>query len=92
MSSSQGDDHLDAAEPQQVRCSDTELTVTLKDGRKTTTPLWLYPWLLRATAQQRANYELSPFGVHWQEIDEDLSITGMLRGTKAPGATEPELA
>jgi Protein of unknown function (DUF2442) len=90
MSTSQGDDHVDAAEPQQVRCSDTELTVTSKDGRKITTPLWWYPRLLRATPQQRSNYELSPFGVHWPEIDEDLSVVGMLRGAKAPGAKRPE--
>jgi Protein of unknown function (DUF2442) len=64
----------------------------LKDGRKITTPLWWYPRLLRATPQQRANYELSPFGVHWPEIDEDLSVAGMLRGAKAAGAKEPELA
>jgi uncharacterized protein DUF2442 len=92
MSTSATDEGLDAAEPQQVRCSETELTVTLKDGRRITTPLWRYPRLLRATPQQRANYELSPFGVHWPEIDEDLSVAGMLRGAKAPGAKEPELA
>jgi hypothetical protein len=82
------DEDLEVAEPQQVRCSETELTVTLKDGRKITTPLWWYPRLLRATPQQRSNYELSPFGVHWPEIDEDLSVTRMLRGAKAPGARQ----
>jgi hypothetical protein len=92
MSTAEVDDHAKAAEPQQVRCSETELTVTLKDGRKITTPLWWYPRLLRATPQQRSNYELSPFGVYWPEIDEDLSVAGMLRGAKAPGAKQPELA
>ena len=73
MSTSAADDDIEATEPQQVLCSDTELTVTLKDGRRITTPLWWYPRLLTATPQQRANYELSPFGVHWPDIDEDLS-------------------
>ncbi len=92
MSTSAADDDLDAIEPQRVVCSDAELTVTLKDGRTITTPLWWYPRLLAATPQQRAHHELSPFGVHWPEIDEDLSIAGMLRGAKAPGAKEPQLA
>ena len=87
-----GDDDLEATEPQRAECSDTELTVTLRDGRRITTPLWWYPRLLDATPEQRANCELSPFGVHWPEIDEDLSVAGMLRGAKAPGAREPEPA
>jgi hypothetical protein len=56
------------------------------------TPLWWYPRLLGATPQQRANYELSSFGVHWPCVDEDLSIERMLVGIKAPGASEPEPA
>ena len=91
MSTSAADDDLEATEPQQVLCSDTELTVTLKDSRRITTPLWWYSRLLAATPQQRAHYELSPFGVHWPETDEDLSVAGMLRGAKAPGAKQPEL-
>jgi hypothetical protein len=90
--STSADDDVEATEPQEVQCSDTELTVTLKDGRKITTPLWWYPRLLNATPKQRAHYELSPFGVHWPDIDEDLSVAGMLRGAKAPGAKQPELA
>jgi Protein of unknown function (DUF2442) len=92
MSTSAVDDDLETTEPQQALCSDTELTVTLKDGRKITTPLWWYPRLLKATPQQRANYELSPFGIHWPEIDEDFSVAGMLRGAKAPGAKQARLA
>jgi hypothetical protein len=59
--------------------------VRLKDGRTITTPLWWYPRLLRESPQQRANYELSPFGVHWPESDEDLSAAAMLRGANPPG-------
>ena len=75
-----------------ARCTDRDLVVVLTDGRTVTAPLWWYPRLLHATPQQRANYKLSAFGVHWPEIDEDLSIEGMLVGSKAPGAREPEPA
>jgi hypothetical protein len=83
------DDELDALEPVHALCTDSELIVTLANGQKIVTPLWWYPRLLNASSAERACYELSPFGVHWPQIDEDLSVTGMLRGTKAPGAKEP---
>jgi Protein of unknown function (DUF2442) len=83
-------EELDAMEPVQAVCTDTDLVVTLANGQRILTPLWWYPRLFRATPEQRANYELSPFDVHWPDIDEDLSIEGMLVGSKAPGAKEPE--
>lgn len=92
MSTSAADDDLDAMEPQRGLCSDTELTVTMKDGRTITAPLWCYPRRRTATPRQRANYELSPFGVHWPAIEEDLSVAGMLRGARAPNAKQPALA
>jgi Protein of unknown function (DUF2442) len=57
--------------------------VTLADGRKIVTPLEWYPRLQQATAAQRANFEIMPMGIHWPEIDEDLSVAGMLRGQSA---------
>jgi Protein of unknown function (DUF2442) len=60
-----------------------ELVVTLIDGRKIATPLDWYPRLLRASAAERANYEIMPMGIHWPDIDEDLSIAGMLKGQRA---------
>jgi hypothetical protein len=66
-----------------VECNDTELVVTLRDGRKIATPLAWYPRLSAATPLQRANYEIMPMGIHWPEIDEDLSIAGMLQGKSA---------
>jgi hypothetical protein len=63
----------------------TELVVTLADGRKIVTPLDWYPRLIRATAAQRQNFEIMPMGIHWPEIDEDLSIAGMLKGQRARG-------
>jgi hypothetical protein len=86
------DAELEATEPVQATCSDAELVVTLANGQKIVTPLWRYPRLLNAMPKQRANYELSPFGVHWPDIDEDLSIEGMLLGSKARGARQPEPA
>jgi Protein of unknown function (DUF2442) len=80
---------LDALEPVGVTCTDAELRVTLADGATVVTPLWWYPRLLAASAEQRAHVELMAFGVHWPEIDEDLSIEGMLKGWKAKGATPP---
>lgn len=60
-----------------------ELVVTLADGRKIATPLAWYPRLLGASAAQRQNFEIMPMGIHWPDIDEDLSIAGMLKGQRA---------
>jgi hypothetical protein len=66
--------------PRVVEFTANELVVTLIDGRKIATPLDWYPRLQKASAAQRANFELMPMGIHWPEIDEDLSIAGMLKG------------
>lgn len=66
-----------------VEFTATELVVTLGDGRRIATPLEWYPRLKRASAVQRANFEVMPMGIHWPAIDEDLSITGMLKGRSA---------
>lgn len=66
-----------------VEFTASELVVTLIDGRKIATPLDWYPRLLRASAVERANYEIMPMGIHWPDIDEDLSIAGMLKGQRA---------
>ncbi len=66
-----------------VEFTASELVVTLADGRKIATPLDWYPRLKRASAAQRANYEIMPMGIHWPDVDEDLSVAGMLKGQKA---------
>lgn len=68
-----------------VCCTDDVLSVDLVDGRTITVPLAWYPRLLAATPEQRANWKVSGggYGIHWPDIDEDLSIEGLLRG--APG-------
>ena len=63
-----------------VDSTPAELVVTLADGRKIVTPLAWYPRLQQASAVQRANHEIMPMGIHWPDIDEDLSIAGMLKG------------
>jgi len=69
--------------PRAVEFTASELVVTLGDGRKIATPLDWYPRLKRASAAQRANYEIMPMGIHWPDIDEDLSVAGMLQGQRA---------
>lgn len=70
--------------PVKVEFTDTLLCVTLQDGRMIATPLEWYPSLASASPEQRANYELSVSGVHWIDLDEDLSVTGMLKGNRPP--------
>jgi hypothetical protein len=66
--------------PTRVEFTKTELVVTLADGRKIATPLEWYTRLKSATAKQRARFEIMPMGIHWPDLDEDLSIAGMLKG------------
>ena len=86
------DDPPDPMEPVAAVCTPDELIVTLAQGQKIVTPLWWYPRLLEASPAQRQRVELSPFGVHWPELDEDLSIEGMLAGRKPRGSKLSELA
>ncbi len=69
-----------------VTFSEDSLTVSLMDGRSISVPLAWYPRLLRATAAQRAHWQIAGggYGIHWPDIDEDLSTEGLLRGAPAP--------
>jgi hypothetical protein len=78
MSFSVSEDNTPA--PMSLEITDVELVVRLADGRVIATPLVWYPPLLNATAEQRRNFILGPSGVHWPDIDEDLSVAGMLAG------------
>ena len=76
------------AEPRikKIAIQDDLITAYLVDGRIISVPL-AWSWRLAdATPEQRANYELlgQGQGVHWPEIDEDISAAGMLFGTPAP--------
>lgn len=69
--------------PASVAFTDTDLVVFLGDGRKIVTPLDWYPRLKKATLIQRQNYALGAVGIYWPDVDEDLSVPGMLRGRVA---------
>jgi hypothetical protein len=70
--------------PVSAHCDDESLHVTLADGRTVSTPLWWYPRLVDASPEARNKIEFMPMGLHWPEVDEDISIASMLRGAKAP--------
>ena len=67
------------------------LVVDLLDGRTISVPLVWYPRLLSATPEQRANWRVAGggFGIHWPDVDEDVSTDGLLRGAPAPRGSAP---
>jgi len=71
-----------------VRCDAHSLIVDLMDGRTISVPLAWYPRLLHASAETRGKWQTCAggYGIHWPEIDEDLSTEGLLRGAPAPKA------
>ncbi len=66
----------------EVEVTDAELIVSLADGRKISVPLVWFPRLLHATPEQRGQWELlgDGEGLHWPQVDEDLSVEGLLAG------------
>ncbi len=70
-----------------VTFTEDSISVDLMDGRTISAPLIWYPRLYHATADQLANWQVSGggYGIHWPDIDEDLSTDGLLRGAPAPG-------
>jgi hypothetical protein len=66
--------------PKAVRFDDDTLWVSLSDGRTIAAPLAWFPRLLAATPEQLGNVELSRSGLHWEALDEDISVTGLLKG------------
>jgi len=83
---------VEDSRPVAACCRAKHLEVTLADGRVLQTPLWWYPRLAKASPEARATIELTPMGLHWPQIDEDISVASMLRGQKAPGAIAPDTA
>lgn len=65
---------------QSVRFDDDSMWVHLDDGRVIAVPPAWFPRLLAATPEQRDQFELSPRGIHWEALDEDISIDGLLAG------------
>jgi hypothetical protein len=66
--------------PKAVRFDEDTLWVSLSDGRTIAAPLAWFPRLLEAAPEQRARVELSKGGLHWDALDEDISIAGLLAG------------
>ncbi|MCL7939456.1 DUF2442 domain-containing protein [Halomonas sp. ATCH28] len=66
--------------PKHVTFDEDSFWVELNDGRTIGIPMAWFPRVLNATPDQRADYELSPCGIHWDALDEDISIEGLLAG------------
>ena len=68
-----------------VRMSEDTLSVELSDGRTISVPVDRYPRLAHATEEERANRRIIArgHGIHWEDIDEDISVEGLLAGSPA---------
>lgn len=71
-----------------VNFDDDMMHVLLTDGRSISVPIAWFPLLLKATPEQRTKYEIGGGGVslHWPEIDEDLSVAGLMAGADVQSA------
>ena len=73
---------IQVAKAQNVTVTEDSLTVDLADGRTIVAPLAWYPRLVHGTSQERNNWRLigNGEGIHWPDLDEDLSVEGLLLG------------
>jgi len=69
-----------------VSFTEDSLVVDLMDGRSISVPLVWFPRLLNASEKERNNWRITAagYGIHWPDVDEDLSTEGLLRGAPAP--------
>ena len=72
-----------------VTVTDDTLSVDLNDGRSISVPLCWFPRLMHSTQQERNNWRLigGGHGIHWTDIDEDISVQGLLAG-KSSGESQ----
>lgn len=70
----------------EVTFDDDAMWLALSDGRTLGVPLVWFPRLLNATPDQREAVEITPFGLHWPDLDEDISIPALLAGKPATHA------
>jgi hypothetical protein len=70
------------AVPVAVEVTAAEIIVTLSDGRRISNPLDWFPWLEKATPQQRQDVTLHAYSVEWEALDNGLDVEGMLRGIR----------
>ena len=77
----------------EVACSDDALTVVLEDGRSVSVPIVWFPRLLNATPKERGDWEFigGGLGIHWEAIDEDISVASLLRPEKFMRLPDPAL-
>lgn len=71
----------------QVRFDNDSMWVDLSDGRTIGVPLAWFPRLLHSTAEQREQVRISSRGLHWEALDEDISVAGLLAGQGDQTAT-----
>ncbi len=76
---------IQEASAQNVAVSEDSLTVDLVDGRTIIVPLMWYPRLWYSSLEERNNYEIIGDGtlIHWPDLDEDLSVSGLLAGRQS---------
>jgi hypothetical protein len=72
-----------SVEPASAHVTDDSVIVELKDGRTIVTPIEWYPRLVHGTPVERNKVEICALGIHWPELNEDLSIEGMLAGRRS---------
>lgn len=80
-----------------VKFDENSMWVELSDGRTLGVPYASFPQLLNATPAQREAVKIGRFGLHWEDIDEDISIAGLLAGRRdqtvnPPPAVKPTAA
>ena len=69
-----------SAKPTRVHFDQDSIWVDLSDGRVIGVPPAWFPRLLHGTSEQREQVRISPRGLHWEALDEDISIAGLLDG------------
>ena len=76
---------LQAVKAQEIRVTEDSLTVDLDDGRTISVPLAWYPRLWHGTMEERQNWRLigEGVGIHWPDLDEDISVEGLLLGRRS---------
>jgi hypothetical protein len=75
-----------------VRFDDDSMWVELSDGRTLGVPLAWFPRLLRGSPEQREQVRISGLGLHWDSLDEDVSVSGLLAGLGDQSATDKTFA
>lgn len=77
------DQELYAAEAKRVRITSKRLTVELRDGREISVPMAWFPRLVHAKPRDRRRVEISGFGMHWPDLDEDINVRSLLLGRRS---------